>query len=334
MPQEAKAASIIYSYAYQQITNLRFAGLPALSFQPNSSDGSSLLTFNPTPPGQLTSAFDSPESFTSSSQPSGVNLGLGNNTGFFSGTPAPSSSKGQVNADYARGDTVLSSSSSSPVPIVNVPELENLLFGAGINGAGASESYLNAPAATLFQTSPQNFFKDEGKANSEWLITSNPFTVSANTQFSLSYNWLNYLAVQIDPTTPLLANEGNLARAQVGFSVAVIAKLSGSGNLQQIFLESPGVVNKQFSLIDPGSQISPIASGSRNNRQGTLLPDINGDGIADEYTISINGFTRADTRLVEIPEPLTILGSATAFGFGVFFKQKLNRQKQKSSEEA
>ncbi|WP_326997424.1 PEP-CTERM sorting domain-containing protein [Crocosphaera watsonii] len=31
-----------------------------------------------------------------------------------------------------------------------------------------------------------------------------------------------------------------------------------------------------------------------------------------------------------IPEPLTILGSATALGFGTFFKRKLSKKQRKS----
>ena len=34
-----------------------------------------------------------------------------------------------------------------------------------------------------------------------------------------------------------------------------------------------------------------------------------------------------------IPEPLTILGTATAAGFGAFFKRELNKNKKKKDKE-
>jgi hypothetical protein len=141
------------------------------------------------------------------------------------------------------------------------------------------------------------------------------------------YDYLNKLVLQVDPNTPVASNEGNLARAQIGFSIAIVATKS-TGGLQQVFLESPGVVNKDVSITTPpGMQSTPTASGSRTNRVATLQRDIDGDNIADQYTLTINGFSRVDTRLVLQDQLLrtnvaTVTG--TPIGIGGFLQSTDN----------
>jgi hypothetical protein len=334
LPQQAQAATLgtgVYAYAYQQITNLKISGLSTAPFEPNTSAGSSLLTFNPTPTGQISNQFDVNESFVSSSQTSGANLGIGNNTGFFSGNPIPDSDKGQVNADYGRGDAVLSSSNTTPVPITSSGQLQTLLFGMGVNGAGVAESYLDQPATTLFQTIPRDYYKDEGNGNGEWTISSNPFSLVSDTSIQFNYDYLNKLIVQIDPTTPLGASETNQARAQVGFEMQINWRSSLNGSSRPVFRHNPAVTNKSVSLNSPGRTESLLDMGSQQ-ASASLLQDRDGDGTPDTYTIVILGRNLVNTRLVEVPEPLTILGAATAAGFGAFFKRTLNRKRKQDQD--
>lgn len=57
------------------------------------------------------------------------------------------------------------------------------------------------------------------------------------------------------------------------------------------------------------------------------------DALGNLYIVDLDGEV---FRLEVVPEPLTILGAATAVGFGAFFKRELNQQKKtkKDSEEA
>jgi hypothetical protein len=299
----------IYAYAYQQITNLQISGLSTPLVQPNTSAGSSLLTFNSSPPGQITNLYDVNESFVSSTS----NLGEGNNTGFFSGNPIPDSDKGKVNADYSRGDAVVSSSNTTPVPITNAGQLQNLLGGGGVNGAGVAESYLDKSVNTLFQTSPKNYYKDEGNGNGEWSITSIPFTVASDTPIQFNYDYLNKLIVEVDPTTPPGALQLSLARAQVGFEIQINYTLSGDGSTEVLFLHKPAVTNKDISLSTTSARTETALATGFQQVATQLLRDLDGDNIEDPYTIVIRGRNLVNTRLV-LEDKLTRTNIATVTG--------------------
>jgi hypothetical protein len=81
----------------------------------------------------------------------------------------------------------------------------------------------------------------------------------------------------------------------------------------------------------PGRTETALATGSQQAAT-QLFSDLDEDGIADPYTIVIRGRNLANTRLVEVPEPLTILGAATAAGFGAFFKRTLNRKRKQDQD--
>jgi hypothetical protein len=53
-------------------------------------------------------------------------------------------------------------------------------------------------------------------------------------------------------------------------------------------------------------------------------------GYAQEDTVVFKGATSGDISYKSVPEPLTILGSATALGFGVLFKRENSKKSKKS----
>ena len=91
-------------------------------------------------------------------------------------------------------------------------------------------------------------------------------------------------------------------------------------------------------------------SGLPLNQQGTLttiafnvFPELINDGASD-FDIEIGSATIGGVDFtsefspssqeveVQVPEPLTILGTATAAGFGAFFKRQINKKKQDNEE--
>jgi hypothetical protein len=323
-PAQAMAAGLdnIYAWAYQQITNLKITGIPTTtSTQPNTSAGSGLTTANPIRPGQLTNPFDAQESFTSSSQPSGIDLGLGNNAGFFSGTPVPNTTKGQVNDDYARGDATLSSSATSSIPFLNTQALESALYGGtGVNAAGVAESYLNSPASTLFQTSPGIYYKDEGNSNGEWILNTARFTLTSGNIIGFSYDYLNQLKVQQNSATPAGATETNLASSEVRFAIQINEVNLTTGITRPRFTSAPIQVNKSLGTIVPNINEILLDSGSIS---GSYTIPTNTTGL---YELIVSGGARTDTRLVtQVPGPLPVLGTAAAFGWTRKLRKRIRR---------
>jgi hypothetical protein len=151
LPQQAQAQTLVggsYAYAYQEITNLRIVPNPqfVIGIQPNTSAGAQVSSPLPTPPGEIANPFDVQESFASSSQTSGINQGLGNNTGFFTDS-ALNSDKGPVDPDYTRSDAWLAQNNSgTPQTIESTAQLVSLLFStdanSGVDAASVAESYV------------------------------------------------------------------------------------------------------------------------------------------------------------------------------------------------
>jgi hypothetical protein len=304
----------IYAYAFQQIDNLRIISSTTREFQPNTSSGSA-VTGSPGP-GQLTNPFDTPES-VAGSQISGINNGLGDNTGFFTGS-ALNSDLGQIFDDYARGDAWLAQGNTgSPVPITTATELSNLLFStdtnSGVDGAAVSESYLNIPVTIPIPATSPTLYKNEGNGNGEFIMNSVRFTPTSNitAQFELDYR--NYLAVSVGPQTPAGSPQGELASAEVSFTIQINQILNPGTPDQTVrprFTFTPIQVNKGLSLIVPGSQNIAETSG-QNLTSGSFTFQ---SGLT--YEMIIRGGSRVDTRLV-LQDQLSRTNAATVSGIAV-----------------
>jgi hypothetical protein len=81
----------------------------------------------------------------------------------------------------------------------------------------------------------------------------------------------------------------------------------------------------------PGLNLVPVGSGVLNflDLTGELSPGGYTTGIGASFEGVSKG---AATSWTVVPEPLTILGSATALGFGAFFKRKLKSSKSTEKE--
>lgn len=343
-PAQAMAADSIggriYAYAYQQVTNLRALFTPTPPpLQPNTSAGGGVTGISG--PGQITATFDVQESFTGASG-SGINQGLGNNFGFLDAvanssalgiyTPIaipifPETSNTKGIPDYARSDAVLASGgqSTGTIPIVNVAELQQLLFttdgNSGVDTASVAESYLNFPATTPVGPPPiPNLFTDEGSGNGEYIIGTQNFTLAQSATIRFEMDYRNRLYSEIVPTTPAGLPPGvtQLAFSEFGF-VIQINEIQGTNSTQR-FRFAPSVLNQSQQRIEPGvSQLVELSGTNLTSGQFTFQPGIT-------YDISFRGTTRVNTRLFQtVPGPLPVLGAAAAFGWTRKLRKRIRR---------
>jgi hypothetical protein len=103
------------------------------------------------------------------------------------------------------------------------------------------------------------------------------------------------------------------------------------------------VIFEGFNLLDDEEEFTKVSLFNGN----TLVQEIDGIvGPGDNQAIFVDGFTTALVTRVEIdlpgsgaidnitstpvPEPLTILGSTMALGFGALFKKQQSKKQQKN----
>ena len=105
--------------------------------------------------------------------------------------------------------------------------------------------------------------------------------------------------------------------------------------------EGDSVELSDLTILDDNGSVSyggSVGSSDGDTVNYLLISDIEGDfTLTGNANLSWIGSTPNNSRLAfqviggaTIPEPLTILGSATALGFGTFFKRKLSKKQRKS----
>ncbi|MEQ8970738.1 MAG: PEP-CTERM sorting domain-containing protein [Coleofasciculus sp. C1-SOL-03] len=129
----------------------------------------------------------------------------------------------------------------------------------------------------------------------------------------------------------------DIESGEVGLNVSLIS-LAGEGNL--IFSET-----EYFDVPLPPKQVLPLPPVSQDLTVSLQLQETQlgaGEyllyfgGAYPELGSSSNDFTpikvdyNATLEIEGVPEPLTILGSATALGFGALFKRQQSRKQKKS----
>lgn len=94
-------------------------------------------------------------------------------------------------------------------------------------------------------------------------------------------------------------------------------------------------LGSKLVFFDNSSGVENLTDSLDFDPQSSLLISKNifvgGDNIGDMVNL-----TMFEQRFSQVPEPLTMLGAATAAGFGAFFKRELNnkKKKEKDSEQA
>ncbi|MFP4121903.1 PEP-CTERM sorting domain-containing protein [Coleofasciculus sp.] len=95
-----------------------------------------------------------------------------------------------------------------------------------------------------------------------------------------------------------------------------------NGNpIGQLFADN--ITEKQ----DPNNKVPDLATSgsfSKSVYEFQILKDIN---LTSEIGTGLSNMTTVDQEYSSVPEPLTILGSAAALGFGVAFKKEQSRKK-------
>lgn len=121
---------------------------------------------------------------------------------------------------------------------------------------------------------------------------------------------------------------------------------SANGGTISMLFDLPVIFGLQsIQLVDIESDtpvtINAYSDLAGNNQVATNGPLFTGDGQVSSFDFGSNvNLRRLDVVLAgsgavgsitydEVPEPLTILGSATALGFGALFKKKLSQKKPK-----
>jgi hypothetical protein len=146
-----------------------------------------------------------------------------------------------------------------------------------------------------------------------------------------TFDYRNEAQVQLGG---ILAPTGSLASAKYRFSITVFQLNGPPAGITY----NPSETNNELEQNDvAGIQIQPAASGSLNSAEDT---DGDGEGAftltgGQSYRIGIIGEEIVDTR-AEVPEPLTILGSVAALGFGGLLKKeyaKIKKKKEKVNAE-
>ncbi|MGK7953735.1 MAG: SdrD B-like domain-containing protein, partial [Crocosphaera sp.] len=271
----------IYAYAAQEISNLQVTSSTALIFGTNASSGSSVRGETGS---QITNGFNPNEGYTGNT----TDVGLGDNAGFFNGD-LTDSQQGQINDDYGRGDTQLADTNGVTLP--NSTILTNLLFSSGVNTATIAESYLdwgvNIPIGNGYVT-------DEASGNGEFTISSNIFQVDEATNLNFSYDYLNRLVAEVEPTTPEGAPLGNQAQAGIDFSISINEVVATRRGVRRvaIFTFQPSQTNLDIGQASPGQINRAELSGSFENIVSSTLE------AGKDYEVVINGSSRVETRIV------------------------------------
>lgn len=160
--------------------------------------------------------------------------------------------------------------------------------GLDVSGQLYDVSFQNAPFTSIFGSSPLTF-NTQQQANQVGGIINSLIGTS-----------------QIQYTT----------------STGTLAKI---GNYRIPYASDPTTVYLALSILGTSSwSVYPTLNTELANRYKTYA--IFAPSVATPL-VQTTSLSLASVEVNSVPEPLTILGTATAIGFGTFFKNKLNRSK-------
>lgn len=330
-PQEAQAIVFGYGYSYQQITDLTIGGLTGVTFESLTGAGA---TIQPNGNPNAGSASDE-DVFDVLEQYAGAGTGIGNNTGFFSNTaqipptlPPYSSAKGQVSADYARGDAQFPG-------VMTSADVTNALFGSGLSFASVTESYLDNPQGLPTNPALQaNYRVDQGNAVSSGTLGSSIFQLDDLTGGSIDFEWgfRNESFTELGENTPAgYTDPGNQIRAGYDFRITLNEVTFGPGG-EEILTQVEQIVN----ALNNFNNVRNVAGSSTQVASSTLFGS-QSDGFDSsllnpdtDYKITIGYGTNVDTRIVgelpeqpqEVPEPTSVVTLLGLGSLGLILKRK------------
>jgi hypothetical protein len=138
-----------------------------------------------------------------------------------------------------------------------------------------------------------------GNSSGQWSVTA-PITITGSpSAVTLSFNYTNALQV-------ILTNSPGLASASYEFGFT-ITTLGGA----LVFSSTPDAVNNGISLVAPGSQSQPTATGTLAITSGALQPGT--------YNATITGSEKiflGQTAVIPEPASAIMLGSGLALALG------------------
>jgi len=234
------------------------------------------------------------------------------------------------------GDVVVDGTATLDTPSVNIKNGQ-LKSGNPID-FGAAEQFYKNYSAQLGGLATNGTVNDNGFGQLTLNGTSsdlNVFELDASVFASA-----NYLNITFDSNSTVLVNvTGNPFDLQSGFQMNLNGNPNGAGANRVLFnftdatqLNSTGFA-WQGSVLAPLAEYNEFSNGHINGQM--IARSITGNG---EYHIVApnNGDSSVifDGNLPDpepVPEPLTILGSGMALGFGAFFKRQQSK-KQKNAD--
>jgi hypothetical protein len=151
----------------------------------------------------------------------------------------------------------------------------------------------------------------------KYTVTGDALKVSDTNKIDLSFNY-----TVSTTSAQTLIKDNSLALTGYSFM--------GNGGLIAIG-ESLGPLGSKLVYFDNKNDDQQLTDLVNFPQPQFSLPvsttiQVNGDFAGDMANV-----TMFEQRFSQVPEPLTMLGAATAAGFGIFFKRKLNKKKDKDA---
>ncbi|EHJ09452.1 hypothetical protein CWATWH0003_B121 [Crocosphaera watsonii WH 0003] len=134
--------------------------------------------------------------------------------------------------------------------------------------------------------------------------------------------------------TMTINDNGTFSSSFTLFAVATGGPLPGEVNIQKTFTATGNWTDTPLAGTPLVRADYPDQDANCHNLigPGCLDSDVTGDGMNDsDFFLTgrvLHTAPGAEHTITPVPEPLTILGSVTALGFGTFFKRKLRKNKK------
>ncbi|MCU0533582.1 MAG: PEP-CTERM sorting domain-containing protein [Hydrococcus sp. Prado102] len=198
--------------------------------------------------------------------------------------------------------------------LIPVPAMAGILSTTGISqiDAPSTTDYPQASTLQVFEESTNIAFSNDDIALDAGSITSGRLVDSYNIYFnpeSDSSSWMR-------------------ASGSITFESEILGFIWSKGNLEgsDATLGASGT---------PYAQVGYWRELEEHDSDLAGLSDFFVSGGGNTLDLSFNiwqtGYDELRVVTAATPEPLTILGASTALGFGVFFKRKLAKEKNKNS---
>lgn len=158
--------------------------------------------------------------------------------------------------------------------------------------------------------------------------SSSPQRINGPQNITLDYSSLVSTGEKIDTLTLGIAADD----FQSGGNPFFLASVNGVSNsaltnhLNSLFDPNPPLATVRFFTIG----IDPSILNSNHKLVLSIDNERSTDGWAVDF-LTIGATTSQQPNPTPVPEPLTIFGSVTAFGFGAFFKREYSRRQKNSN---